>query len=259
MIASHLTRLVSRLLETGEREAVTGDLAESGITGFGGLREVAGLVLRRQVEVWNGWEPWVALLGIGLPIGALLAYLAAGIGFVLNLRLETWLPYGLYHRSPLPWPEQAIVIGVHGCTVVLWAWAAAAALVLLARRTIVLTSAVVALVWLAPLALMVCNLFQIRWYPIAMAKLMLQFLVHVVLLLLPAIAGLRFGAADRPMSRRHARTLALITVVLAALSTWTGGWPAAGAGWQWRLMVSSLTSWPAFYVATRALRRERRA
>ena len=51
----------AQMLESGEREAVRGDLAESGETGGQALRHVVGLVIRRQVSIWNGLATWLAL------------------------------------------------------------------------------------------------------------------------------------------------------------------------------------------------------
>jgi hypothetical protein len=51
----------SRMLDSNEREAVHGDLAESLETGGQALRNVLGLVIRRQLAVWRGWQPWVSL------------------------------------------------------------------------------------------------------------------------------------------------------------------------------------------------------
>ena len=62
----------SRLLEPDEREAVRGDLAESGETGGQALRGVLGLVVRRQVALWKHWRPWLALIGLVVPLGMLL-------------------------------------------------------------------------------------------------------------------------------------------------------------------------------------------
>jgi len=71
-----LAHLVSRLLEPAERNAVCGDLLESGTNGLPALRDVMGLVVRRQMALWWDWRPWVALLGIVVPLGLLLSHAA---------------------------------------------------------------------------------------------------------------------------------------------------------------------------------------
>jgi hypothetical protein len=69
-IVGHLTRL----LPDDEREVVRGDLAECHTPAGRALREVLGLVLRRQTALWFNFEPWLALLTIVIPIGVLLSY-----------------------------------------------------------------------------------------------------------------------------------------------------------------------------------------
>jgi hypothetical protein len=59
-----LADMVSRLLEPDECDAVRGDLAESGATGGEALRDLLGLVVRRQAALWMDWRPWLALVGL---------------------------------------------------------------------------------------------------------------------------------------------------------------------------------------------------
>jgi len=59
-----LVDIVSRLLDPRERAVVRGDFAESGETCGQALRDVLGLVLRRQAAVWTDWRPWLALVGL---------------------------------------------------------------------------------------------------------------------------------------------------------------------------------------------------
>ena len=66
----------AQMLESGEREAVRGDLAESGETGSQALRHVVGLVIRRQLSIWTDWRPWLTLLGLVVPLGLLLSVIS---------------------------------------------------------------------------------------------------------------------------------------------------------------------------------------
>ena len=61
-------------LEPPEREAVCGDLAESGAAGWTVVRDLLGLVIRRQAECWKDWRPWLALVFLVAPIGYLLGF-----------------------------------------------------------------------------------------------------------------------------------------------------------------------------------------
>lgn len=72
-----LADLASQLLERDERDVVCGDLSEARATGPQALREVVGLVWRRQLLLWTEWRPWVALATLGVPLGLLLGATAA--------------------------------------------------------------------------------------------------------------------------------------------------------------------------------------
>jgi len=68
-ICAWLFNQLSQLLEPDERDAVRGDLTESSETGWPALGELLGLVVRRQAALWKEWRPWVALVGLAVPIG----------------------------------------------------------------------------------------------------------------------------------------------------------------------------------------------
>ena len=70
---------VSQLLERDEREAVRGDLAESGESAGQALMDVLGLVVRRHILHWKSWRPWLAAFGL-----ALAGHAAAAGAFVLD-------------------------------------------------------------------------------------------------------------------------------------------------------------------------------
>ena len=53
--------IVSGMLDPTEREAVRGDLIESGETGNQALLGVLGLLCRRQAALWSDWRPWLVL------------------------------------------------------------------------------------------------------------------------------------------------------------------------------------------------------
>jgi hypothetical protein len=71
------------LLEPEERELVLGDLIEAGDSAFAAFAEVAGLALRRQVEFWADWRPWVAAFGLAFPASFALMGLSIGIGWAV--------------------------------------------------------------------------------------------------------------------------------------------------------------------------------
>ena len=64
-----LVDVVSRALTADERDVVLGDFAESGETGGQALRAVLGLVVRRQAAMYRDWWPWLASIGLAVPLG----------------------------------------------------------------------------------------------------------------------------------------------------------------------------------------------
>src|SRR5580658_5018096 len=85
-----LVERLSRRLEPGERDAVLGDIAESGETGAEALRDLAGLAERQAVVRGNGAP---TLLSLGLALAGLIA------------------PVGMFVRGlrpPASWLEEVI-------------------------------------------------------------------------------------------------------------------------------------------------------
>ncbi|HKE85356.1 MAG TPA: hypothetical protein VKB50_16450, partial [Vicinamibacterales bacterium] len=130
---------LSRLLERDEREAVWGDLIESHTSPARALREVAGLVVRRQAEVWLDWRPWFALVTIAVPLGFLLS--VASRGFADNAASYFWLYVrtGSWAYFTVPgWRRDviAVTVGAAGSFLALvgWSWTTGYALGRIARR-----------------------------------------------------------------------------------------------------------------------------
>ena len=57
---SSLAEMATIFLAPKDRDAVLGDLAETGASGWSALRSVLGLVVRQQMELWRVWHNWVA-------------------------------------------------------------------------------------------------------------------------------------------------------------------------------------------------------
>ena len=57
---SSLAEMATIFLAPKDRDAVLGDLAETGANGWSALRSVLGLVGRQHLELWRVWQPWVA-------------------------------------------------------------------------------------------------------------------------------------------------------------------------------------------------------
>jgi hypothetical protein len=76
LLDSLLRRMVdaaSLLLDSAERDAVCGDLAESGESGSRALREVLSLVVRRRAAVLQGRRPWLTIVSLTVPLSVLVS------------------------------------------------------------------------------------------------------------------------------------------------------------------------------------------
>lgn len=104
-----MTDALSHALDPEEREAVLGDIAESGATANHAFRDVLGLVVRRQTALWKSAWPWLTLAGLIIPFGLLLSLIsrrtADGSAICLWLYANNWDPAFL--ASSLYWHDLA--------------------------------------------------------------------------------------------------------------------------------------------------------
>jgi hypothetical protein len=147
-----LAETASRLLEPDERDAVRGDLAESGETGRQALRAVLGLVIRRQAVLWKDWRPWLALLGL-VPLGVQLSlfsrHVADTSAIFIWMYANNWT--WTYVTNPSFRLDLAHYIGVFSLqyiSLTCMSWMAAFMLGSLSRRAILVNGSLYCLVLL---------------------------------------------------------------------------------------------------------------
>ena len=80
---SSLAQMATIFLAPKDRDAVLGDLAETGASGWSALRSVLGLVVRQQLELWRTWQPWVAS---GVAFAGSLLLLGVSFGLSMGSR-----------------------------------------------------------------------------------------------------------------------------------------------------------------------------
>lgn len=211
---------LSRLLEPDERDAVRGDFAEAGVSGGRALRDLLGLVVRRQAALWKDLRPWLALVGLVAPVGYLLSLASLQLGAYLSLQFRTMWNIGERYRSGLTVGEEIAVLACGCVALLLWAWTSGFVLGALARRTVWVHGALVFLVWLAFGSWVVAQpFFSILFF--------VPILFHAVLFLLPSIGGVRWGLRIGTLSVRQAIPLAASVATITVLTIWTGTWPQA--------------------------------
>jgi hypothetical protein len=142
---------LSWLLRNDERDAVQGDLAEMRLTGGRAVRDVLGLVIRREVALWIDWRPWLALLGLALPLGFVLSFVAHSVA--TDSAMYIWMYSDWWTPSFLTIPgariELASNVGRHlilCLTLGAWAWTSGFALSSLSGRAVWVNGSVFCLV-----------------------------------------------------------------------------------------------------------------
>lgn len=202
-----LANLSSALLDEQERDVVRGDLAESGASGAQALREIAGLVLRRQAAAWLDWRPWLMVMGVVLPIGVLLSHASRwwGVSTALNVA-NYWSLWDFAYLGYPGWRRDLmrIIVGTSGTWLALigWSWTSGFVLGRLSRRTFWVTVALLGLVVFAG-TLGAVSTAQLR-VTIPSVQYHVVFIVaprllRTFLVMLPAVLGALRGARRTPL------------------------------------------------------------
>jgi hypothetical protein len=193
---------VSLLLSRDERDAVRGDLAESGEGGSEVLGELLGLVARRQAAGWTNWRPWCAVLlatGMGLKLmrqSAPLIHVSATYAwmYLANWRMADLGNAGFW-RLLLRESAQILLSGL-----LLMGASLAAGVVIgmsVAQRNAAVSGAVCCVALMAP------NFANTPQNPVlgpAILRALYTCLMLAAVVLLPAICGLRLSASLRSRS-----------------------------------------------------------
>ena len=263
-VGSWLLSFLARALEPPERDVVLGDLAESG-AGFGqAMRDLLGLIVRRQVGLWTSWRPWLALFGVCGVAGLSLS----GLVFRLNVDLHKYVVG--YATDLTPRQEVAFFLCLAGALLV-WSWTCGFVLASLSGRAVwltwslfyfvVLDSAWARLVLSGHIILRgprthealldslqgTLQLFMIATLPLSIAALLFLF---------PALFGAFVGLRWRILPVRYTYLLGSVNIALVLVATWATGWydpahlPAAWprVPWPERLLPFLIVSWPAGYL-----------
>ena len=222
-----LADMASQLLEPDERDAVRGDHAELGVTGGRALREVLGLVLWRQAALWTHWRPWLGIAAVAIPIGLLLSHVSRWWADSTSIYASIY--FDLWTRAFIENPGARRELFGHAanflvrCIALLgWSWTSGYVLGSLSRRTLWLTGTLFCLLVVfgtygsttaargfSPND----RVFSVTFYGFVFPRLM-----RIVLVLLPALLGMRRGFQQTPS--KLAVTLLWAPVIVMA-TVWT--------------------------------------
>jgi len=229
-IAWKLIEAMALQLTPEEREIVLGDLIETRETGWRGMREVSGLVARRQMQLWSGWRPWLAAPGLALPC----SFMLMGFSFAISSELQTHFAYGLQLNLVSAEPAEAVLLLCQVLVLMICAWAAGFTVDSVSRRTLAAS---------AICCFLPCLFCLLRFRHESLSRFCLLFF------LFPALAGVCFSRRGGTIKRRWALALALAaTVCMAVLAVRGHLWVL-----NWELIV------PAWYLAILPVRPDRMA
>jgi hypothetical protein len=187
---SSLAEMATIFLAPKDRDAVLGDLAETGVSGWSALGSVAGLVVRQQMELWRAWQPWVA--GSVAFAGSLLL-LSVSFGLSVDSRhlLRDERGYGSVLCEAL--------------LMLSWAWTSGFVVGSLSNKTRWVSSILCAIP---------CLSCALRFQDTSLSRL------SVLLFLLPGVVGALQGVRRARLSHRTALTLAIAMTGL--MLVWSG-------------------------------------
>lgn len=181
-------------LDRDERDAVLGDSLEGGDSVWTALAGVLGLVVRRQLQRWKSWRPWLATFLLALPAGYLLTSVSISVVStserLLGMKVGHWAPTG---------HEGLLMLLCHIFLLITWSWTSGFAVASLSPRTlcsILLVSCVV----LTPFCM------HFRFDSISP--------LFSLLFVAPALWGVRQGKRTGRLSLRTALLLAATMTVL---------------------------------------------
>lgn len=261
---------LARALERPERDVVMGDLAESG-AGFGlAMRDLLGLIVRRQIGLWTSWRPWLALFGVCGLAGLSLS----SIVFRLNVDLGKYLAHYL---TDLTDRQEVAFFLCMAVALLVWSWTCGFVLGSLSGRAVWLTWSVFYFVvldsaWSRFVLAGNIILRNPRTHESLLDSLQgtlrllmattLPLSIAAFLFLVPALFGAFLGVRWRILAVRHTYLIGSVNTALAILTTWATGWydpahlPARwpGVPWPVRLLPFLLVSWPAAYLVAMACR-----
>jgi hypothetical protein len=280
-----LVNQMSRVLEPAERDAVHGDFAESRETGAQALRDVLGLVVRRQIALWHDSRPWLVLVGVVVPFGLLISLVSRRVAEMEAvyawMYFDNWDWALLEHRAYwIILGQIARLVSPEILVLICLAWTVGFALGALSRPTIPVNGA------LFCVALLFGEFVAVPWYTqlqlhalfgpqlprledadagsLTFYKAMFPLLVQIVLVLLPALWGMSkgLGLAALPVQLRLILWTPAVAT-MAVLASWQAVvWIAVAtqdmtllrSGWQLPLLPFAVAGPVVYWVATASWR-----
>jgi hypothetical protein len=276
---------VSRILDPAEQDAVRGDFAESGETGAQALRDVLGLVVRRQAALWHESRPWLVLVGLVGPLSLLVSLISSRIA--ASNAIYPWMYFNNWDWALLQQRAFWIVLGQtiglilpEAVALICLAWTIGFALGALSRHAIPITGI------LFCLALLFGEYLAVPWYtqlqlnvagvppprdlgsadPAALTfyRVLSPLLVQIVLVLVPSVWGMYKGyaVATLPLRLRTILCAPAVATIIVLVSWQAIFWTAIAThnlnllqrGWHLPLLPFAVAGPIVYWVATASWR-----
>jgi hypothetical protein len=278
-IRSGVVDLLLRALDPIERDVVEGDLNELRLHWARSIRELLGLLARRQVTAWLDWRPWAAVVLVALPLGMVLSlvsrYWANVTAIYAWLYIDNWT--SAYLASPGSRSDllhTTTLFSVECVALTLWAWTIGFAVASVSRRTAWVTYALFGLFLFAgtfgSTTTAVRNSANAAVFSLTLYRVGLPLVFRIVFILLPALHGMRKAVREPTITWGHSAALVgsviLVTGVVARGTRGAmmfGWWSVSGDGptmtafsnlrgsWTFWLLPFAMTL-PATYVFSNA-------
>jgi hypothetical protein len=225
-VQSAFVRLLLHALEPPERDVIEGDLKELRLHHSRAIRELLGLLIRRQAAAWLHWQPWAVVLLVILPIGTVLSLVSRQ--WANNTAIYAWFYVDNWTSAYLASPGArndflyAIAeFSVRCVALMLWAWTAGLVVAASSRRTAWVTYALFALVLFAgtigSTTAGVLNPANDAVFSQAFYRVGLPIVFRIVFILLPALHGMRTAAGEPTFTIPRASALAVSVTLVTAM------------------------------------------
>ena len=288
-IASVLVDMLTETLDPDERDTVRGDIAEAGPCNFHTVRDVLGLVARRQMNQWAYFRPWIILAGLVVPLTFLLSVFSRHIAGMTSVYL--WMYANNWHWSDARtigfWQvfgETVLSVFLGQLTLICWAWTVGFVVGAVSRSMMQMNRLLLSFTLLfagsagIPLYLHFYSQYLERSFgapslpdpnapvfALAFYREMFPFIIQALFVVLPALWGMRVGghaAGLRPALQTFvwiAVITALGSMVIQTPDLWIflGVPPRAWMVPSWKMQFLRLAVlWPVVYWAVAFVSRQ---
>jgi hypothetical protein len=281
-ISAYLVHLLTEVLDADERQIVLGDIAENSTASNRAVGDLLGLVIRRQVDQWTDWRPWVTLVAVIFPLAMVLSIVSGR--FAGGSSVYLWMYANNWHRNDVKtvgfWEvlgQSAYIVAVGQLMLACWGWTGGFVVGALSRKAIQRNYLLLLLMLMigaavgAPLyegfyGQYLHRVFGMPSLPdpnapvfaVAFYRQSFPLIVQAVSVVIPALWGIRKGAvleSSPAWLRKLMWTVAVVSLLIIFIQN-QDLWIFTGVpmrphflpGWL-SLLLQLTVYWPMFYLA----------